>query len=239
MISLALIPARSGSKGVPKKNIRSLGGYPLVAWAIRVASRSEAFQKVVVSSDSEEIIEIALKYGATDAILRPSQLALDSTKQFQVVKHAFEVFSDSIGISDSLMLLQPTSPFRRIQDIRSAKGRSELFPNKSLVSVVDATKEHESLFHVGLLDELNHSISGENAQGTLRQNFSPRWKRDGSIYVLGRSQIETGKLFSDKIVGYEMPRWTYCNIDDEEDFSFANLLMNDFRIREIRKELFE
>ena len=239
MIPLALIPARIGSKGIPKKNLKVLGGFPLVAWAIRAACRSGIFQNVVISSDSKDILRVALKYGATDSIYRPKKLALDSTKQFEVIRHALEVFENIVGSADSIMLLQPTSPFRRIQDIKSVRDISGLYPSKTVISVVNASKDHETLYHYGKLSKLTHSLTGSNARGTLRQDFEPKWKRDGSIYVMGRAQIESQRLFSDSVVGYEIPNWMSCNIDDAEDFVKASLRLSDPRIKKIREELFD
>lgn len=234
MDSIALIPARIGSKGIPRKNLLDLGGFPLVAWAVRAAIASEAFQRVVISSDDEEIIDTAMKFGATDSILRPSNLALDSTTQFEVMQNAIECFEDC----DSIVLLQPTAPFRRAIDIINAVKLNSKSPSKTLVSVVDASKDSETLFHDGDLIDLRHNFQKTEVRGTLRQNFLPRWKRNGCIYIVSRNQLSNQSLYSERLIGYQMPRWSYCNIDDSEDVHFAHLQLHDSRIREIRKELF-
>lgn len=117
---LALIPARSGSKRVPNKNIKILGGQPLLAYTIKAALEAEIFSHVIVSTDSQEIKNIALKYGAEVPFLRPKELALDSSPDIEWVKYTLNKLKEQGIIADFFALLRPTSPFRRPATIKRA-----------------------------------------------------------------------------------------------------------------------
>src|SRR5690554_6446866 len=130
---LALIPARGGSKGLPRKNLRLLGGKPLIAWTIEEAVKSGCFAEVAVSTDDNEIAAAAKDYGARVPFLRPAELARDDTKGIEVVLHAMDWYETNEWAFDLLMLLQPTSPLRTAEDIRAALG---VFSEKQAAAVV-------------------------------------------------------------------------------------------------------
>ncbi len=114
---LAIIPARGGSKGVPSKNIKDLGGKPLIAWTIEAAKSVKEIDSVIVSSDSELIISVAKKHGAEVPFKRPEELATDGAKSIDVINHAMDFFE---GKYDIVVVLQPTSPLRSAHHVRSA-----------------------------------------------------------------------------------------------------------------------
>src|SRR5512139_3426113 len=110
---LALIPARGGSKGIPRKNIRSFAGYPLIAWSIAAAKQSSCVTRIIVSTDDEEIASVAREYGAEAPFLRPAELAQDNTTDLPVFEHALQWLADNEGYKpDVLVQLRPTSPIR-------------------------------------------------------------------------------------------------------------------------------
>ncbi|MCK4825372.1 acylneuraminate cytidylyltransferase family protein, partial [bacterium] len=141
---LALIPARGGSKGIPKKNIKPLLGKPLIAWTIEQAKKSKYFDIIIVSTDSEEIAKISEKYGAEVPFLRPKQLARDSSPTIDAIMHALNWFEERGEYFDIVVLLEPTSPLRKENDLDNA---IELFIKNidkadSLVSVGEVHLEN-------------------------------------------------------------------------------------------------
>jgi len=135
---LALIPARGGSKRLPGKNIRPLAGIPLIGWSIRSAQQSQAFCDILVSTDSQEIAEIAVAEGALVPWLRPAELASDSADSVGVAAHALDWYEAEHGKVDGLMLLQPTLPFRKVATIQAAIQRYAEHGQRPVVSVEHA-----------------------------------------------------------------------------------------------------
>ena len=134
---LGLIPARGGSKGLPRKNIKLLLGKPLIAWTIEQALASKYLDKVVVSTDDEEIAKISKKYGAEVPFIRPKELATDKTKGIDVVLHTIRWMEENGKSYDFLMLLQSTSPLRTFEDMDKAIELLFLKKAKAIVSVCE------------------------------------------------------------------------------------------------------
>jgi CMP-N,N'-diacetyllegionaminic acid synthase len=133
---VAIIPARSGSKRLPGKNIKLLAGKPLINWTIEAAISSNIFSRIIVSTDSEEIAEVAREAGADIPWLRPDHLATDTSTSFDVVEHAVNTLQAENEVFDAIMVLQPTSPFRSLASIRKAAELFESFhQERSIVSV--------------------------------------------------------------------------------------------------------
>ena len=144
---LAIIPARGGSKSVPRKNIRKLNGKPLIAYTIEAANEiKDKFHKIIVSTDDEEISEISKIFGAEVPFIRPKELAGDKTPTYPVLQHAvnFVENQDSIKI-DLVMLLQPTTPFRNTEDILNSIKLSQTSDSDSVISVVQVFSTHPIL----------------------------------------------------------------------------------------------
>ena len=151
---LGLVPARGGSVGIPHKNIRLLGGKPLIAWSIEVARQSRYLDRVVVSTDDDEIAECARIYGAETPFIRPADLATDSARAVDVVLHAL----DQIRDADAVVLLQPTSPFRSVGDIDHAVESWD----RHGVTVVGVTESPKSPY-------LMYQIAGGELVAVLKQ----------------------------------------------------------------------
>jgi len=235
----ALIPARGGSKGIPRKNLAPLGSHPLIGWAIAVAQKSGMFKEIVLSSDESEILEAGRKYGATRLIKRPKEIAEDSTKQIEVMKHTLREL-DSLGTSfEHLVLLQPTTPFRPPNLVRESIGLHGSSDFASVISVTDVTHMNDSTLYGGSLSNLTN-IEGKNvSMGTLRQTFSHKYWRNGAIYVLNREDILSNSLYSERIVGIQMSHELSINIDSPSDLETARNLLQSPKGQEIQEVLFE
>lgn len=234
----ALVPARGGSKGIPKKNLQVLDGHPLVAWAVAVAKESQLFEQIVVSSDDSEILQVSESYGASILIKRPANLAQDHSKQVPVILHAFETLERMKIEVNHVVLLQPTCPFRSPELLKRAIDLHKTFLDRSLISVSDISFFHDSSIYNGSLTDLDVILKLKDNAGTLRQEFSRRFWRNGSIYILNKADLILGNLYAKKIVGIEIPFYETINIDEYSDLERAKLMLNELSIRELRKKLF-
>jgi len=225
---LAIIPARGGSKSVPKKNIRNLNGKPLIAHTIDAANKiKNKFYRVVVSTDDEEISEISQKYGADVPFLRPAELSEDKTPTYPVLQHAVQFVEkqDSTNI-DLVMLLQPTAPFRTTQDILNCINLGQDLNTDSIISVVQVFSTHPILMKK-IEDGLLTHYSVEEKEGTPRQLYDPpAYMRNGAIYLTKRDVlIKDNSIWGNSITPYIMPQERSYNIDDEIDFVTSEIMM--------------
>jgi CMP-N,N'-diacetyllegionaminic acid synthase len=235
---VAIIPARGGSKGIPRKNLQLLGGYPLIAWAIRAAQRAQVFERIVVSTDDLEIASVATAYGAEVPFIRPREISQDYSLQLNTLVHALEHFEETGQNISSVTLLQPTSPFRFGSDCQNALGLFEEFGENTVVSVTDFSHVQPSNLYGGELNDLLSNLKSED-KGTLRQSFPKTWWRNGSIYIFSPFTLLNGrKLYTEKTLGYQMPSWQSHNIDNLNDLEDAEMAIFDPRISELRSSLF-
>lgn len=219
---LALIPARGGSKGVLRKNVRDLCGKPTIAYTIEAArSLEELFFKVIVSTDDTEIANVSKQYGAEVPFMRPSGLSTDDVSMLAVVQHAISTVENSDGVKlDYVCLLQPTAPLRCTCDLRKAVHLLDNREGVSVISVVRVLSTHPVLMKkigpTGLLEP----YFLEEVEGTRRQDYSPpAYMRNGAIYLTSRKNVmDKHSIWGDKIIPYEMPAERSVSIDDEVDF---------------------
>ena len=190
---LAVVPARGGSKRLPRKNVLPLGGKPLIGWTIAAALDSGAFAEVLVSTDDEEIADAARNAGALVPWMRPAELATDTATSSQVLAHALEWHESRAGRCDGVVLLQPTSPFRTSASIRGAVHEYLAAPADrrcAVVSVCPAPVPPAWCFHIehdGLAPVL-----GWEAIGTRSQDLRPAYALNGAIYVLPPDVVRDG-----------------------------------------------
>jgi len=239
MSHFALIPARGGSKGIPRKNLTPLGGHPLVGWAIAAAQKCGVFEEIVLSSDDSEILEIGKKYGATRLLKRPADIAVDNAKQIEVIKHALRELEHFGTGYEHFVLLQPTTPFRTPSLVSDSIVLHRTSDLASVISVSDVTHMSDSTMYEGNLSNLT-SVEGTNtSEGTLRQTFTRKYWRNGAIYVLNRKDILRQTLYSQKIVGIEMSHELSINIDNPSDLETARNFLQTSKGEEIQEVLFK
>jgi len=224
---LALIPARSGSKRLPGKNIKPIWGKPLIAWTIEEAKKSKYIDRIIVSTDTEEIAEISEKYGAEIPFLRPKELAGDRVTGTKVVLHAIEWMEKHDKTYDILMLLQPTSPLRAALDMHNAIKL--LFERRvgAIVSVCEL--EHHPSWGTNTLSE-GGCMKDFVKPGTdkTRQEFDKFYRINGAIYLAHIDYIKKQKsFFGNETFAYIMPQEKSVDIDSEMDFKLAEVLKQD------------
>ena len=225
---VAIIPARSGSKGLPGKNVRELCGKALIAWSIEQGLACEYIDKVLVSTDSEEIANIAARHGASIPFLRPKALAGDETSTMDVLLHALDHLSSTGELYDYVVLLEPTSPLRDVADIA---GALELLVGsecaESVVGVSKAEASHPS-FLFAVQDGLLHPMTGSQPTGLRRQDLKENfYYLEGSIYVSGVPSLRNNKSFyHDATAPWLVERYKAIEIDELSDFIVVEALMN-------------
>lgn len=225
---LALIPARGGSKGVPHKNIRPVGGKPLIGYSIEAAlAAKDVIYRVVVSTDDTQIADTAVKLGAEVPFMRPSDLASDQSPMVPVVRHAVEFIEKQDKEKlDWVLLLQPTALFRTVEDIRKAVDLALRGGCDSVISVVQVFSTHPILMKKiegGYL--IPYCI--EEKEGTRRQDYQPpAYMRNGAIYLVRRDVVvEKGSMWGETIHPYVMPEERSVNIDSEMDLRMAEIML--------------
>lgn len=216
---LAVIPARSGSKGLPGKNIKNLAGKPMIAWTIEAAQNSHFIDHVIVSTDSLEIKEIAEQFGAWVPFLRPHELAQDNTEMNAVIKHLLYELKNTqqLDVSD-IILLQPTSPLRTSQDIDHACERyyqCNDYPNATLISVSEVSRKYHWLMAIDDNGFGNFLLPLEKNK-LSRQHFPHLFLPNGAIYIASAYNF-TG-FYSDKSILFPMDGRSSIDIDDSDDF---------------------
>ena len=221
---LAVIPARGGSKRLPNKNILDLNGKPLIAWSIEAAKKSKKIDDVVVTSDSEKILNIAKQYNVK-AIKRPDFLASDTATTFDAIKHVIETLDDKY---EYIVLLQPTSPLRNEKHIDEA---IELLEQKNADAVISVCEmDHSPLWSNTLPENLDMSnFLRDEVKNKRSQDLDKYYRLNGAIYICRTDRLLKEKTFfiKDKIYAYIMDRKSSVDIDDEIDFKLAKVLMSD------------
>lgn len=219
---LAIIPARGGSKGVPRKNIRNVAGKPLIVWTIEEAKKSGYIDRLVVSTDDQEIADTAIRGGGEVPFLRPAELARDDTPGISPVIHMLTTIHPAY---DLVVLLQPTSPFRTVEDIDGAIALMASRNAKACVSVVEPDKSPFWMYSVDDAGHLAPLLAGAYA---CRQNLPPVYALNGAVYVAEVGWlIKTQAFVSDETIAYIMPKERSVDIDTETDLLFVNQFFPD------------
>lgn len=234
MNTLAFIPARSGSKGVKDKNIRNLNGIPLLAYSVHIAQmciKQEIFSDVLVSTDSIHYLEQIKQTGYTNKYIRPKEIAQDESPTIDAIIHAINDYAKKNIFFDNVMILQPTSPFRCIQDIKKAIQILESNPLTTCVASVFKLGDHHPrriklINKDGFLDDFCNEY--KEPEPSRRQDFTPdAFIRSGSIYLTKTELIMKQKLIRGSYVKpLEISEFYSVNIDEEVDFFKAEALIN-------------
>jgi CMP-N,N'-diacetyllegionaminic acid synthase len=227
---LAVIPARGGSKGLPRKNLRLLAGRPMLSFTIRAAQKSR-LDRVILSTDSEEIAEIGRQCGADVPFIRPAELARDQSSSLSVVMHALEWMADHENYHpDAVALLQPTSPLRTSEHIDKAIELLEKSGAKSVIGVSAVEEAHPFfMFHKGEDERLNY-IMEANPRPMRRQDLPPIYRINGALYITRReyfNDLPDGSPVFDgsNLVGLEMGHVSSLDINTYIDFQHAETML--------------
>ncbi len=226
MKRIAIIPVRSGSKGLKDKNILPLCGKPLLSYTIRQALESGEFDKIFVSTDSEKYARIARQYGAEVPFLRSEENSSDTAGSWDVVREVIHILEEQGERYDEIMLLQATSPLRAAQDIRQAIA----FMHEKNANAVQSVTEmdHSPLWSNTLPDDLNMDSFESKEYGNLPRQLLPKYYRlNGAIYLIKREELDKQNMFCDKCYAYIMPQERSIDIDTEFDFKVAELYMKE------------
>lgn len=224
MKMLAIIPARSGSKGLKDKNIKNLCGKPLIGWTIEAAIQSKCFDEVMVSTDSEYYAEIAKLYGAKVPFLRSREMSSDEASTWDAVREVIKMYRVLGKEFDSICLLQPTSPLREVDDIVAGV---KLFQEKKAKSVIGVCRLEHAIDICNTLNE-NLSMNGffDSNKSGRRQDMDAYFRINGALYIQAVSELMSHKnLYGDKSYAYIMNKVSSIDIDDEIDFIQAEALM--------------
>jgi CMP-N-acetylneuraminic acid synthetase len=217
---LGLIPARGGSKGVPRKNVRLLNGKPLLVYTAEAALKAKKLARVVLSTEDEEIARIGENCGLDVPFMRPPALARDDTPTLPVIFYTLTRLQELGENYDAVCLLQPTNPLRRAEDIDGCAETFEKTGADSVVSVRPVPAEYNPKWIYWSDASGNLKLAGGDQEPIARrQDLPPAFHRDGSIYVTRSGVIlERRSLYGDRIRSYVMPPEFSVNIDTEQDW---------------------
>ncbi|TRZ52420.1 acylneuraminate cytidylyltransferase family protein [bacterium] len=223
-VVVCVIPARGGSKGLPGKNIKMFCGKPLIAHTIEHARQSKYIDRVIVSTETEEIAQISLEYGAEVPFIRPMELAGDSSSTVDVLLHAIKWLENVDRYAfDILLLLHTTTPLRSVEDINRCIA---LMVEEKADNVFSVTEAHRNPYF-NMVEEGSDGFVRLVKEGCYltRQSAPKVYDMNASIYVWWKNVLKEGKkIFLKKTKAYVMPKERSIDIDDDLDFRIAELL---------------
>ena len=225
MKNLAIIPARSGSKGLPDKNIKKLCGKPLIVYSIEAAIESGCFDTVMVSTDSEKYALLAEKHGAEVPFMRSDRTSSDSATSDEMILEVLDNYGKLGKNFDTFCLLQPTSPLRTSEDIKLAYRE---FEKKNAFSLISMTEVEHPMAWCGIVDKDN-GLNGfiKKSNNTRRQAQEVYYRPNGAIYIVRIPEYRNNQfLYREGSYAYKMPLERSIDIDTEFDFMFAEFVFN-------------
>ena len=231
--TLGLIPARGGSKGVPRKAVLAMAGKPLIGWTIEAALAAEGLDRVVVTSEDAEIIEVARAFGADVPFVRPAELSADDTPGMEPVTHALHWLQREQGYTpDWVLLLQPTSPLRTAGDIDAA---IRMATERGADSVVSVTEAADHPWWTKRLDDEGqlHDFVEQTGGAVRRQELPDAYALNGAIYLARRDRLLRDRSwYGERTLAYVMPPERSLDIDTPWDFELADLVLGSRRARD-------
>jgi len=219
---LAVIPARGGSKGLPRKNIRILAGKPLIAWTIEEAKKSKYIDRLILSSEDAEIISVAQQWGCDAPFVRPQELATDETPGVEPILHAIDALSEKY---DYVVMLQPTSPLRIAEDI---DGCIEMCVNSTAPVCVSMTKPEKSPEWMYRVADTGSTVPVTNLGYTSsrRQELQSYFVLSGAVYVAETAWLKQHRTFiSEEMIAFRMPPDRSKDVDTDLDLEFCEFLL--------------
>jgi len=223
-MNIITICARGGSAGVPGKNIRTLYGKPLIGWTIEQAFASKVSDQVFVSTDSEAIAQVAREFGAQVPFLRPAELATSTAGKLPVIQHLVEWVEANLGLVNSIIDLDPTSPLRAVADIQACFG---MLDSATDVVITGYRSDKNPYFNMVELKDngFYERVCQPGSEVLSRQSAPAVFAMNASIYAWHRRSLSGSLWDSDRIRLFEMPRERSIDIDHEIDFDLVELMM--------------
>lgn len=227
---VCLINARAGSKGLPNKNILPLCDKPLIGYSIECALASEYIDRVVVSTDSQKIADIAASFGAEVPFLRPAELAADNSKQIDAMIHAVKFLEGNGQHYHYICLLQPTCPLRAVEDVDATLKLMHDSQADSAITLTDVGARHpRTLYKLGEDKRISPYLCSDKA-GVLRQQFEELYWRSGTVYAMRRDiLVKQRSLYGEHVVGHIVPENRCFNIDTKFDWDLCESYMRHFK----------
>jgi len=223
---VVLICARGGSKGLPGKNIKPLGGVPLIGWSINIAKKVKNISRIIVSTDSQEIVDIALEYGAEVPFMRPKGLSQDNSPEWLVWRHAIDYLEGCDDKVDAIVVLPATAPLRSVSDVEACM---DLFENSEVDSVVTASEASRSpYFNMITKDDNDYAslVVLPKSHIIRRQDAPEVFDMTTVAYVVDINFVkEYNGIFEGKTKSVIVPKKRAIDIDDLMDFKFAELIL--------------
>jgi len=219
---VVLIPARAGSKGVPNKNVRMLGGHPLLAWSIAACLKSKSIHRVIVSTDSADYAKLAKELGAEAPFLRPAEISADRSTDYDFVVHALDWLANEGCKPDFLVHIRPTTPFRNPSLIDAAVGEfvnaSQATAMRSVHEMSESAYKTFEIAAAGQLKRLGSDDTALDSANNARQQFPSTYVANGYVDVLSSAFIrKTGLLHGDHVLPFITP--PVVEVDTESDFA--------------------
>ena len=224
---LAVIPARGGSKGIPRKNLKPLAGKPLIGYTIDVALEVFPVEDICLSTDDDEIMDYGRERGLEIAFRRPAELASDTANSSDVLRHALNNHPVPKEQYNGVIMLQPTSPFRKAAHLREAIEKFERNPG---VDMVVGVKETQANPYYVLFEENEEGFLRKSKEGQFerRQDCPVVWEFNGAVYVIDIAAIETQQITGmKKILPYPMDEESSLDIDTTVDLKYAEFMMKE------------
>jgi CMP-N,N'-diacetyllegionaminic acid synthase len=226
---LGIIPARGGSKGIPRKNLADLCGRPLIAWSVDVGRAlvdRGGIARCVVSTDDEEIARVAREHGADVPFLRPPAIAGDEAKAIAYVLHALDALEPADGVYDAVLLLQPTSPARDVETVLEAVARFGVSQADSLISCYREDYVNDLVMYHDEGDGTLRPRHAEHNRGVRRQEHGAVMVRNGALYLTRVPYLRaTGQLVSDRPLFVAMPKQQSINVDSPADLELLRAVL--------------
>lgn len=220
---LGVILARGGSKELPRKNVRDLAGKPLIAWTVEAGHDSEYLDRLILSSDDEEIMEVAEKYGCEVPFQRPSELAQDNTPSMDALLHAL----DRVESTDYVVMLQPTSPLRTADDVDATIARCNKNSGTACVTVTETDKPPQWMYTLKEKNRLEPVLDRDDAI-TRRQEAPSIYVPNGAVYVAGTAWLREHETFyTDATIGHPMPPERSADVDTALDLAWCEMLLDE------------
>lgn len=228
---LVVIPARGGSKGIPYKNIKPLNGKPLICYSIDVARQFTSDENICVTTDDDKIIEVVENYGLNVPFKRPDYLATDTCGSNEVIQHAWQFYADKGKRYDAVLLLQPTSPFRKVEFLKEAVALYD----DSIDMVTSVKLSSCNPYYDGFEENAEGLLTISKGDGTIerRQDAPSVWQQNGSIYVINpKSLVEKGMGAFTHIRKYAMPEVYSVDLDTILDWKMAEIMIEEGIIKQ-------